>query len=105
MNLFTIPHNGLPCIKEITLCFEKQLTYYLYLNKILSEIKMNELMKKKISYKLRGRKKSATTKKLISQALTGRKLSEEHKKKISESMKKRGKFYLTSNPSSYHFSR
>lgn len=66
---------------------------------------MNELTKKKISYKLRGRKKSATTKKLISQALTGRKLSEKHKKNISESMKKRDKIKLTSKLSPYHFSR
>lgn len=50
---------------------------------------MNELIKKKISYSLKGRRKSATTKKRISQALKGRKLSEEHKKRIGKSMRKK----------------
>ncbi len=49
---------------------------------------MNEITKKKISMKLRGRKKGATHRKHISQSLTGRKLSKEHKQHISESMKK-----------------
>ena len=49
---------------------------------------MNELTKKKISMKLRGRKKGATHRKHISQSLKGRKLSKEHKQHISESMKK-----------------
>lgn len=50
---------------------------------------MNELIKKKISYSLKGRKKSATTRKRISQALKGHKLSEEHKKRIGQSMRKK----------------
>ncbi|MCS3009506.1 hypothetical protein NXX98_16775 [Bacteroides thetaiotaomicron] len=40
---------------------------------------MDELTKKKISAKMKGRKKSATHIKHIKQALTGRKLSKEHK--------------------------
>ncbi|MEQ3236186.1 hypothetical protein [Bacteroides cellulosilyticus] len=47
---------------------------------------MNELTKKKISAKLKGRKKSATHRKHISQSLTNRKLSEEHKKHIKEAL-------------------
>ncbi len=50
---------------------------------------MNELIKKKISYSLKGRRKSASTKKRISQALKGRKLSETHKRKISQSMQRK----------------
>lgn len=50
---------------------------------------MNDIIKKKISYSLKGRRKSASTKKRISQALKGRKLSEEHKKRISQSMRKK----------------
>ena len=48
---------------------------------------MNELIKKKISYSLKGRRKSASTKKRISQSLKGRKLSDVHKKKISQVLK------------------
>lgn len=47
---------------------------------------MDELTKKKISIKLRGRKKSATHRKKISQSLTGRKLTKEHKSNISKSI-------------------
>ena len=47
---------------------------------------MDELTKKKISIKLRGRKKSATHRKKISQSLTGRKLTKEHKYNISKSI-------------------
>lgn len=50
---------------------------------------MNELIKKKISYSLKGRRKSASTKKRISQSLKGRKLSETHKRKISQSMQRK----------------
>ena len=50
---------------------------------------MNELIKKKSSYSLKGRRKSATTKKRISQSLKGRKLSETHKRKISQSMQRK----------------
>ena len=50
---------------------------------------MDNIIKKKISYSLKGRKKSATTRKRISQALKGRKLSEEHKKRIGQSMRKK----------------
>lgn len=50
---------------------------------------MNELIKKKISYSLKGRRKSASTKKRISQSLKGRKLSDVHKKKISQAMKRK----------------
>jgi len=53
---------------------------------------MNDIIKKKISYSLKGRKKSATTKKRISQALRGRKLSEVHKHRISQSMKRKSNF-------------
>lgn len=48
---------------------------------------MNEITKKKISAKLKGRKKSATHKKHISQSLTNRKLTDEHKKNISIAIK------------------
>lgn len=50
---------------------------------------MDELTKKKISAKLKGRKKLATHKKKISQSLKGRKLSEQHKNNIAEAMKKK----------------
>jgi hypothetical protein len=48
---------------------------------------MNELIKKKISYKMRGRKLTATHRKHISQTMKKIKKSDEHKKAISESMK------------------
>jgi uncharacterized protein YaiI (UPF0178 family) len=48
---------------------------------------MNEQVKRKISYALRGRKKSATTKKLISQALRNQPKTKQHKQAISEAMK------------------
>ena len=47
---------------------------------------MNEQIRRKISYKLRGRRKSATTRKLISQALRGRVKSNQHRTAISEAM-------------------
>jgi hypothetical protein len=47
---------------------------------------MNEATKKKISYKLRGKKKSARTKWLISIAMRNKKKTEEHKEAISLSM-------------------
>lgn len=47
---------------------------------------MNEQTRRKISYKLRGRRKSATTRKLISQALRGRAKSGQHRAAISEAM-------------------
>ena len=47
---------------------------------------MNEQIRRKISYKLRGRRKSATTRKLISQALRGRVKSNQHRAAISEAM-------------------
>lgn len=47
---------------------------------------MNEQIRRKISYKLRGRRKSATTRKLISQALLGRAKSNQHRAAISEAM-------------------
>lgn len=50
---------------------------------------MDKLTKKKISAKLKGRKKLATHKKNISQSLKGRKLSEQHKNNIAEAMKKK----------------
>lgn len=49
---------------------------------------MNEVTKKKISLKLKGKKKSAIHIKHIKQSLIGRKLSKEHKEHISQSMKK-----------------
>ena len=48
---------------------------------------MDEQVKRKISYALRGRKKSATTKKLISQALKNQPKTNQHKEAISEGMK------------------
>ena len=48
---------------------------------------MNEITKKKISKKLTGRPKSATTKYRIKKSLQNRKLSDTHKKNISESLK------------------
>ena len=47
---------------------------------------MNEQTRRKISYKLRGRRKSATTRKLISQALRGRIKTGQHRAAISEAM-------------------
>ena len=47
---------------------------------------MNEQIRRKISYKLRGRHKSATTRKLISQALRGRAKTNQHRAAISEAM-------------------
>ena len=49
---------------------------------------MNEQIRRKISYKMRGRMKSATTRKLISQALRGRAKSNQHRAAISEAMVK-----------------
>ena len=48
---------------------------------------MDEQVKRKISYALGGRKKSATTKKLISQALKNQPKTNQHKEAISEGMK------------------
>ena len=48
---------------------------------------MNEITKKKISKKLTGRPKSATTKYRIKKSLQNRKLSDTHKKNISEALK------------------
>ena len=48
---------------------------------------MNELIKKKISYKMRGRKLTATHRKHISQTMKKIKKSDEHKNAISDSMK------------------
>ena len=48
---------------------------------------MKEETKKKISYKLRGRKKSANHKKRIAQAMRKVKRGEAHNKAISEAMK------------------
>ena len=48
---------------------------------------MNEITKKKISKKLTGRPKSATTKYRIKKSLQNRKLSDTHKKNISETAK------------------
>ena len=48
---------------------------------------MNEITKKKISLKLKGKKKTATHIKHIKESLIGRKLSKEHKEHISQSMK------------------
>lgn len=52
---------------------------------------MNEVTKKKISAKMKGRKKSATHIKHIKQSLTGRKLTKEHKENISDGMKEMNK--------------
>lgn len=48
---------------------------------------MNEETKKKISYKLRGRKKGATHRKRISLAMRKLKRTEAHNRAISEAMR------------------
>ncbi len=48
---------------------------------------MNEYIKRKISNKLKGRKKSKKTKELISEAMKGKNKSQEHKDAISYGMK------------------
>ena len=48
---------------------------------------MKEETKKKISYRLRGRKKGATHKERIAQAIKRVKRTEEHNRAISEAMK------------------
>lgn len=48
---------------------------------------MDEQTKRKISYKLRGRKKPVRTKWLISKTMKGKQKSEQHKQAISEAMK------------------
>lgn len=62
-----------------------QFAYYLLL-KVYGY--MNEVTKKKISLKLKGKRKSATHIKHIKQSLIGRKLSKEHKEHISQSKSK-----------------
>lgn len=47
---------------------------------------MEDYIRKKISYRLRGRPKSATTCKLISQALRGKKKTTHHRQAIAEAM-------------------
>lgn len=49
---------------------------------------MDEITKKKISLKLKNKKKNATHIKHIKQSLIGRHLTKEHKEHISQSMKK-----------------
>ena len=63
---------------------------------------MNDIIKKKISYSLKGRKKSATTRKRISQALQGRKLSDEHKKRIANQCEKSVLAHLLTNSPPIH---
>ena len=48
---------------------------------------MNELTKRKIASKLKGRKKAARTEWLISQSMRGKVKTEQHKQAISESMR------------------
>lgn len=48
---------------------------------------MNNLIRKKISYKMKGRKLTATHRKHISQTMKRIKKTDEHKKAISEAMK------------------
>lgn len=50
---------------------------------------MNPQTKLKISYALRGRKKSATHAHSIAESLHGQKKTKEHKKAISDAMRKR----------------
>lgn len=47
---------------------------------------MDEITKKKIAYKLKGRKKQTRTKWLISNSMKGKEKTEEHKDAISEAM-------------------
>ena len=47
---------------------------------------MEDFIRKKISCRLRGRPKSATTRKLISQALRGKKKTTHHRQAIAEAM-------------------
>jgi hypothetical protein len=49
---------------------------------------MNRQTKLKISYSLRGRKKSATHAHRIAESLRGQKKTDEHKKAISDAMRK-----------------
>lgn len=49
---------------------------------------MDEITKKKISLKLKNKKKNSTHIKHIKQSLIGRHLTKEHKEHISQSMKK-----------------
>lgn len=49
---------------------------------------MDEVTKKKIAYKLRGRKKMVRTKMLISRSMSGRSKTDEHRRAISEGMKR-----------------
>lgn len=49
---------------------------------------MNEYIKRKISDKLKGKKKSDKTKELISKAMRGKTKSQEHKEAISYGMKR-----------------
>ena len=49
---------------------------------------MTELTKRKISYALRGHRKSATTRLLIANSLKGQKKTDEHKAAISAAMKR-----------------
>lgn len=48
---------------------------------------MNEITRRKISYALKGRKKTATTKKKISQALRNQRKTDKHKEAIAEAMR------------------
>lgn len=64
---------------------KKITTYLLFMIKQVSN--MNEIIKMKISNKLKGKKKNETTKRLISKSLKGKKKSQSHKQAISEAMK------------------
>lgn len=59
-----------------------QPTYYLLEKRKI----MDEITKKKISYKLKGKKKQARTKLLIGQAMSGKQKTQEHKDAISLGM-------------------
>lgn len=57
---------------------------------------MDAITKKKISYKLRGRKKAARTKMLISRAMSNKPKTAQHKQAISDAMKR---YWLTNQRS------
>ena len=97
MELCTLPTKGGTSSFLLGICSIKKIPpkiFPVFLENLLStdylfikrEI-MKEETKRKISYKLRGRKKSATHRKNISLAMRRVKRSEEHNKAISEAMK------------------
>ena len=92
--LYNVPgRTGVNMTAETTLRIARDFKNVIAVKEASGNItQMDDIIKKKISYSLKGRKKSATTRKRISQALKGRKLSKEHKRRISQSMKRKSNF-------------